>query len=145
MKKVIMSKLLDRLLSPENVLKTCVGSALAAAVFFGVGVPMALRAYFGVDLGEGMLAGLGCFVLALVLLYVLYVSAQQERPSQNFDWFSSSPGNKSSRPSSGFAHEHIVIAKDGATHTSLIGSRSYGKGNVPPGGHKPTTTIEHKD
>lgn len=47
--------------------------------------------------------------------------------------------------SSGPAYEHITITEGAGTHTAFAGWTSYGKGHVPPGGHKATTTVEYEE
>ena len=64
--------------SPEQIQKTFVRRTFTAAVVFGVAVPLVLHAYFEAELGLAMFAGMGCFMLSLVVTYVLRASSIQE-------------------------------------------------------------------
>lgn len=44
--------------------------------------------------------------------------------------------------SGGAAFSHITIGKRGNVHEVRFGTTRYGNGKVPPGGHRPQTTIE---
>ena len=52
------------------------------------------------------------------------------------------PATRAMRTSPTAAIEHIVIRKDGSTHTFLAGTTAYGTGHEPHGGHKPVTIGE---
>ena len=71
--------------------------------------------------------GVGVFFL-LLSLFLLTVLRKKEQ--------------KRGKESGGAAIEYTKINEDGSTHTHLIGSTAYGKGHVPPGGHKPARVVE---